>query len=1164
MEDTRGWPENASPRGARFGNRHPKPFAANDLYLAYLDGDGLHINQHDLGTDSLRRIALRPHGPGSHCSISFSTSRPGLLACSSGASVAVRDVTNDSSKAVVFCTDRAITSLAWSIIDPDLLAVGHVDGRVSVWDVTRPSGPLHLVNAGYGPTNCLTWSHSGENLLAASVAETLHIWRVGPTTKRLGRLWRLAAEIEHLVWHPHTATKLLVGYSANSLALWDVALDLRSLILEGEDDDDELFGELEDVQSLSQPVCQIVSRSSVQHVVWIGEHGIAVLNHQGDKIVAFDLLDEESQLPVWEHDFASSMDSVATRFDGESFVMIGLGRGAPEKIVLPQNVAEQLGPIPQRNIVHHELCAKQPYRTDHQTVKGLMKPITISQLKAERGDFSYTAQQVRAARKRSQTKLSVRPATAESAHFEITAMPVAPSMTSSLELPKPQPEEDDSPMPFLSPTIPSRKASPSAIPSLKDELTLPPPPDESFDSVPSTAAPDTDSDDEIFDGTTMLGSGNLMLPGGVNVPLPKSCGALFAANGQLVTYFPPKPRSSAKADELEPGSTLRSSKVARAFPTFGNFGNRFTNLGHDSDSESIASADSIGLGGSSPIELPPSTPDSQAWHSKFSPSKRNLSHAGNQRSVNVSVREIDEFSNLRQDLATRYSLACESAAGAPMLTEANAQVASNLGLGRVANLWRLVGHALSKQGHAAEDGAASGIDSLDFGAPFPGVTESTPSMLADTKLSPESSQFVMAAHMLGESWLVAQVLGMAESTADLQTLGCISALLLSHAATVKDNSRSSFNSHSGLHSTDYFAKQQTRQPAPRPIPLLRNDSRDSVVIHRSPTKHRPNSKTSSRNPSQPTTPRPDSLSSTPPYPFPNLSRQGSRISTSGSASPETHRSSFSAAAKYYAQSITEKFSTYGTSPPTKRLGTSPGNELSFSLPTGSWGKSVSFASTTDTAQDSRQSGTQSSYNDDDGYDSDRTIEDSSLPHTPKSGSVEIMFKTNDAFESQTSSDRTENALLPPLLLVKAQVWVRSYAEQLRAWDMIIEAAELESLAGPETPSVAHMKPDGVVPVPVQGQRKPACSICYVKIDGLQQSCSRCLHTMHLSCLTAFLEDCGAEDFECPTGCGCRCTDLSYEEVEWMSGEELETLSSNRKRSLTDPRVWRARVEGASW
>ncbi|KAI7248508.1 hypothetical protein KC335_g18305 [Hortaea werneckii] len=218
---------------------------------------------------------------------------------------------------------------------------------------------------------------------------------------------------------------------------------------------------------------------------------------------------------------------------------------------------------------------------------------------------------------------------------------------------------------------------------------------------------------------------------------------------------------------------------------------------------------------------------------------------------------------------------------------------------------------------------------------------------------------------------------------------------------------------------------------------------------------------------------------------------------SGSASPERYRGSFSAAAKYYAQSITDKFSSYGSSPPARRFGTSPSaaNDLSTSVPTphGSWSKSVSFASAaTSTIGTARNSQLSRSNTDAEGYDSDKTIDDTSLPQTPKSANAPVLprFFNVEAFADEVSG-AAKSSLLPEDLAVKAVVWQEHYAELLRCWGLWMQAAELEKAAGLARPGVGiedGWSHDGVMPVSVPGQRKATCGICYAVIKGVQQLC----------------------------------------------------------------------------
>jgi len=301
-----------------------------------------------------------------------------------------------------------------------------------------------------------------------------------------------------------------------------------------------------------------------------------------------------------------------------------------------------------------------------------------------------------------------------------------------------------------------------------------------------------------------------------------------------------------------------------------------------------------------------------------------------------------------------------------------------------------------------------------------------------------------------------------------------------------------------------------------------------------------------------------------------MSRQSTQQSIAGSASPEYQRGSFTATAKLYAQSITDRFTSYGTSPPFKKSNVSPTvpAELSSSLPAGSWpGKSVSFASTAD--DDSLQrslsvSAQTPQYAEDDGYDSDKTIEDTSLPHTPKGSSTIAMTKLfhQDSFLDDEAVGTVGN-FIPDDMTEAVQSWNQYYAELLRSWEMLYQASELDKIAGATTTDVVSTFDYGVVPAAIKKQRTPPCAICLIATKGLMQLCPACLHCSHLSCLEAFSEKLEGADFTCPSGCGCSCSELPfvcYKPVQ----RSPPRVPFRKKASFTDPTRWRARVEGDSW
>ncbi|QIX00680.1 hypothetical protein AMS68_006197 [Peltaster fructicola] len=162
-------------------------------------------------------------------------------------------------------------------------------------------------------------------------------------------------------------------------------------------------------------------------------------------------------------------------------------------------------------------------------------------------------------------------------------------------------------------------------------------------------------------------------------------------------------------------------------------------------------------------------------------------------------------------------------------------------------------------------------------------------------------------------------------------------------------------------------------------------------------------------------------------------------------SPENTRSSFSAAVKSYAQSVSDKFASYGTSPPIRKGVPSPNNELSSSLSgTGSWTKSVSFASTADTRRASATAAVVDDF--DEGYDSDRTIEDATIGSSPRkvTDKLTMVYKNQDAFSDGLSGSAVR-PLIPHDLLSSCEIWAHAYAERLRSWQLDVQAVEFDKI-----------------------------------------------------------------------------------------------------------------------
>jgi hypothetical protein len=1158
-------------------------FTSNHTYVAFAQPNSIYVGKLESpGVFEIRCRSLRPHPFGLRPILALSPLRPNLLSISTGSRTSIWSIEHDSSKCTIHDSERSVTSSAWSTHDAELLALGSFD-HVSLYNVDKPDKPQKVFSVGAGRCHYLSWSSDG--LLAACCGHSLLIWDVTKSPEPLIRTLDLGHPVSDIHWRPQVLGTILTLSSDGALEEWRTEGPTDELSDSDDDQAYDLFGDLDGVKSgrMISPLCRIAIPAGC-HVSTLGDNAVLILNRNNHSLRLYESLqDVDAEEPIWTEQLNARTEHSAILPQHDTIKIVGVGIHYMEEFIVPSDVYEECGALAlstpgqetaEFSNIDRPSAHARPLKT--------MYPMPVSST-ANTSTPGVTQEQFDMSTIHSPA--SIRPTTAQYTQPNektLTAVSPREAMASSLELPKLY--DEGSPMPFLSPTIPGRQQSISAIPELSDDIILPPPENESFGSLPSTAMNDSDSDDETFDGDGLKGSGTLIVPSGANVPLPKSCGAFFSPNGQLITYFPPKARvRAADTTGISPSQPEeQSTKASRLFPLFGNLSMEARDY-EDSDDGSTLSGDDTATYDSHTAEIftfP--TPGDESWPDRL----EHMQNTHGTHTVIVSVRDVHDLINFRPELARGYRTSCDSEESAKEASILNAGVARAAGLEDLAGIWSLLALLLQDTPPLELIGSVD-ADILAVAQRANVLVKSgylsrlgsmkDPSLLAGTTW-PQSKA--------GAKWLVERMFIWTELRADVQMLACLSAVLLSLAQSPSRTTKVPTivsELRSPMFASDYFAEglsHSSGMPAKLP-PVLHADSRDGSFLNRSPAKPPTSSVVSSRNPSQPTTPYIDSLSSTPPFPFPKLSRQGSRLSASGSASPEQHRSSFGAAAKFYAQSITDKISSYGTSPPARRFGTSPSNELSTSLPgAGSW-KQVSFASAVD-------HGSRASTRfapDDDGYDSDRTIEDTSLPHTPRRYGGPILFtlKNNNAFTPSKEAQPPQHqhpSLLSPSLAAKARIWIGHYTEQLRRLGMEIQAAELDKIARKphdndsttNTTSSAHPKQHtGIIPMPANKKnQKATCSICHCKIHGVQQICPKCLHTTHLACLSSFMECSGGEEgeMECPTGCGCECSAVDFEEVVWEKEAEVEVSWKpkpvRRKFSFTDPRRWREQVQGDSW
>ena len=1091
--------------------------------------------------------------------LALSCIEPYRLAVSAGHRVLVFDLRSSALLCTLSGVGRTVSCIAWSSGNVNEIALGLIDGSVSVWQTDDVSRPTHALCYRSGSCDHIAFGTVDKDMIASSHGRLICVWRLSSPSKPVRIVSVYDSTVSSVSWHPIVSGRLLTLSADSILRVWDVAAALA--VSPGLDESDkELFGELGDSESCLSAIAYLRLEDSHCAADWIGEHGAYALLKASKHVVVYTFgADWELPHEVWRLELDSIASNVFIRSSDGGTSLVAVAIDEIETHRVPSAILDGVGGCSSPVIQNGDVVTVDRAGPSKPT----MRSVSLSLKRVETSAFAKTARQLRQRRALSDIRPSrIRPSNTSRSERS----PTITAMTSSLEIPKVCDTEDDCFMPFLSPSIPARKPSPQTAPSVDGgslDLSLLRPASPRPASLLDTN--DSDSDDEAFSG-----SGTFM-PGGVNVPLPKACGALFAPNGQLLTFFPSRPRRTASL--LFEGSALGHSrgpavnarKTVKLFPIFGNF---------DDDSAESDGDDSRSTGSDSTQETyanPVIHHFGRIWTEATSSYPLNEASNTAHLKIKVSVHDVDGILPSRRNTAEAYRVLCNYQESGSDLCRHNADVAEAASLKNASEIWRLLAMLLEDRvplevlSSVAETGDVCVIARCALAVPHSRPGNDTSNSDLPIGLY---GKLRWADHPYGAAQIVSRIILWAERNADIQMLALVCATLTTAEqqqtergttyevmlATLPTYSINyAVHSHAPLASTVPMAGVQPRPP-------------HAGIFSESPTKlHYTPSTLSSRQTSLAPTPSWTSPVTTP-LTFPPLPRQNSRLSTSGSASPDHQRSSFSAAAKSYAQSITDKFASYGTSPPIRKSGTSPNmNELSpgLAFASSSWSKSVSFASTASTARESERHHSYTA-DDDDGYDSDKTIEDTSAPHTPKAahGAVFVDFKSPDLFADECSGC-VRAPLLPDHVQARARIWVAEYAEQLRCWGLWTQATEIEKVLGLAGEVIAESR-RSIVPIQTKSPRMARCTLCLGVIRGSLQLCPSCLHTTHLQCLTDYVNS-DPQIFTCPTGCGCSCADLPYEAMDIPVIEEAEPKMPLRKKvSFTDPRRWRQRVQGDSW
>ncbi|GIZ39145.1 hypothetical protein CKM354_000253600 [Cercospora kikuchii] len=1163
-------------------------YAVSAQYAAYANRRGVFARKLTTNEHYKRLFRYDDDRPWFQPLLAFSSIRGKLLAIATGVQILIFDLDTKKVKNVLKGNGRIITSLAWAESKPGILATGAVDGSICVWSLKQSARPLHHARTLHSACTHVAFHPKNHELIASCHKGRVSVWTLPSTTPFLVSKSK-DTDISALRWFATDPSRVLGISTTGSVSIYDVKralLNFEKTPRRGAGDgtnEDGLFRSFEDVKYT--PASTFELGLKISQATLIGRNGLIVLPRYGHILYFITFFaDKDEATELWRLRLDDLIDCFSLRVRESSVQIVACIGVETQTYDVPVAVLHGMGW--DQSTHNDQLTNYNKGSFDRaETRSRTMRPeqIAFDRLshsppprkpsvhdRFRRPHFAPEGREVSPSTRKTRTTLQYSP---------------LPSMTSSLELPKPSvdTDEQDSPMPFLSPSIPARRTSTGhAITPLDESIRLPP--RASFDSITSTAGHDSDSDDETF-AEHMQGSGSF-LPGGVNVPLPRTCGACFGPSGQLLMFFPTRvqPTSADEGNDLEEFGTRgrQDSEVTRLFPTFGNLSTFYrADVAVDSDG-SVSPHKQVRTGPR--LSMPTSSFGDTRWAVKVSPVKTTNSGLPVEQRIKVSVHEVKSLQS-SQRLAYDYRILPEDGESASALCYENAEFAIGASMDEAAEMWRALAILLEQRICSSSDLALREHEAainLQNQRPALSRNLSLASDYAENTVEPDTIKLHWLQHPMGKTWAVDRILRWAERQADVQLLACVSSLLIKVSEVIRSE-------HTGRKSASLTQHESYAGFNGLPggkmalnIPLLRTGTEltEASLLDESPDKPY-SSRTSSRDPSLPTTPYLESSASTPPLALPYFNRHSTRVSASGSASPETHRGSISAAAKYYAQTLSDKLAGYSTSPPARKLGTSPGNELSTSLPTatGSWSKSVSFAAASDAARDGRHS--LSLTRDEEAYDSDRTIDELSLPRTPNPGAgVTVRELNGQSFWNDPFASPGPPSLMPNHFATKCNIWRSHYAEQLRSWDLIIEAAELENvsdLAGAKRSAPKPPAGDKVLPQLDAHCRGATCSICFCAIKAAKQLCPACLHTTHPWCLEDLLAHLDADEaaFTCPTGCGCQCleqADVHFVLEDGLIVEEREESLADsglraqfaKKRSLTDPRLLRERLEGNSW
>ncbi|KAL2356670.1 hypothetical protein BJ546DRAFT_838247 [Cryomyces antarcticus] len=679
-------------------------------------------------------------------------------------------------------------------------------------------------------------------------------------------------------------------------------------------------------------------------------------------------------------------------------------------------------------------------------------------------------------------------------------------------------------------------------------------------------------------GTDILGTANA----NANVPLPKACGALWAEDGRLVCFFPPKEENKSLLKTIALQSNGRSTRNHKMFEGFGRLhadspeprNVPSSQRGEEDEDElaewSTSSSSSDSSGGTGiladrlklPIAWRNGTHRVQGPRSRSADGSQRTSGTGNRSAMSkpktiVSLHDLNNFLPAKRSLAEEYVTFGDG----PTVCLHNADVAARHGYQDIANVWGLVALILTNdvpleimpQPKRTEPivvlarRALVRINRHDIGLD---LSYDNPKAVADPELM---GRVKWGQHPFASSWLIGSLFAYFEQLADVQMLAMLSCVLAEPAAEKGVSKAIAYASQevpmsmeSPAFSLDYFPSREVAWSLFIDTPIVSIPSSPGIAQTPVGTFGSAGSSNgpwgSDLTPTVPTTPH--SAGTSPPMLRMRASAARPSAGYSFSTSPEyqhARRSNSSLASAFAASFLSRPF-TMAASPSRRSRG---GKDLSTSAPTSTgitWGTNTVFAA------DSASRPTYLPAGAYDEYDEGSTTEEDE-PTTPDY-EFKLTLKNQNQFDD-------EGCVSYPLLDVhqswKYRAYREAYAHLLRIWGLPLQRSEVLKFNGltsyfpnepasggansftigktsKDTQSASDMSfgPDFSVAGHSQRPwRNTACLVCQHPIAGLHKMCLDCQHVSHLACPVQWVEFEGKQEAgasECETGCGCFCAE----------------------------------------